>query len=374
MSARVLILTASAGSGHNMAARALFEEAERLGVEARLEDLMDHVRPRFRRWFQGGYERLVRESPKLWGHLYRASDRRLLTYQVQTLLDVWNCRVLAPMLDEFAPDWVICTHSLPQPTLAILQRRRKFRTAVVVTDLHPHRMWLRGAPDRYFVPTESSRLCLARRFPLSDGRTLVAGIPVNRAFAETRRKRVPGLALVAAGGIGAGPLADAVEAALSVGWRCEVVTGGNECVRKQLFGRFEGNPSVEILGYMTPAEMAERLATCAALVSKSGGLTTFECLVSACPLIVYKPLLIPGQEEDNAAWIQQEGAGVIAANATELSNLLECYRRHPEALDAIKETSFRLGRPNAAEEILRSLGLVRRPPAAPVKPRKPVRA
>ena len=358
MKRRVLILTASAGAGHNMAARALAEECQVLGIEVRVEDLMDLVHPAFRRWFQGGYETMVRKYPGFWGHLYRVSDRKLWCYWYQSFLDYVFCGVLRPILDEYQPSWVICTHSLPQPRLVPLRRKLGFQVAIVVTDLHPHLMWLRGKMDRYFVPADSTKEALAVRMPHSIGCTMVTGIPVNSVFSHPVGNSEPGTALIAAGGIGGGPLAEATQAAVDAGYRCRVVTGGNEALRAQLTDRFGSNPRVEVVGKLTPAAMADSMANSALMISKSGGITTFECFAVGCPLIVYKPLMIPGQEELNAQWIAESGAGSLVDSADELTDVLKRLASDPKLLEGMRVQARRLGRPQASRAILSNLGLV----------------
>ena len=41
------------------------------------------------------------------------------------------------------------------------------------------------------------------------------------------------------------------------------------------------------------------------VISKPGGLTTSECLVSGLPMIIINP--IPGQEEQNAEFLEKSG-------------------------------------------------------------------
>lgn len=358
MKRRVLILTASAGAGHNMAARALFEECQVLGIEARVEDLMDLVHPAFRKWFQGGYETMVRKYPGFWGHLYRVSDRKLWCYWYQSFLDFVFCGVLRAILDDYQPGWVICTHSLPQPRLVPLRKTRDFQIAIVVTDLHPHLMWLRGKMDRYFVPAETTKEALAVRMPHSIGCTMVTGIPVNQVFAHHVSHPEPKTALIAAGGIGGGPLAQATQAAVNAGYQCRVVTGGNEALCAELTHTFRTTPNVEIVGKLTPAEMAESMARSALMISKSGGITTFECFALGCPLIVYKPLMIPGQEELNAQWIAESGAGSLVDSPEELTAVLQRLATDPQLLEEMRLQARNLGRPEASLAILGNLGLI----------------
>ncbi|MEZ5163479.1 MAG: hypothetical protein R2688_06955 [Fimbriimonadaceae bacterium] len=137
---RILVLSASTGNGHTSAADAIVAQAQAMGLHAVHEDVLDFTSKGFRKWYRGGYETLVRRRPKMWGHLYRTSDRPRFNYYFQTGLDKQFCRPLSKIIRSHKPDWVICTHSLPQPALARMRDQISFRMGVVVTDLYVHRM------------------------------------------------------------------------------------------------------------------------------------------------------------------------------------------------------------------------------------------
>src|SRR4029434_10501100 len=80
---RVLILTASYGSGHNAAARSLSDAFERAGTTVTVVDhFRELVHPVFDRLSRTLYHGLLRRAPFLWGAGYSlgdwlASDSRL---------------------------------------------------------------------------------------------------------------------------------------------------------------------------------------------------------------------------------------------------------------------------------------------------------
>src|SRR5260370_8711126 len=73
--AKVLILTASYGEGHNSAARALQSAFnEQPGIEAELVDLFALRAPRLNHLSRRGYLRLINSAPKVWSRLYHWLD------------------------------------------------------------------------------------------------------------------------------------------------------------------------------------------------------------------------------------------------------------------------------------------------------------
>jgi len=350
---KLLILSASAGNGHVSAAKALLAVAISRGIDAHHEDVLDHTGEAFRRWYAGGYETLVRRNPRLWGYLYWRSDRAGLAFRAQTRLDNHFSRRLEPLIADQRPDWILCTHSLPQPWLAKVRIRYGFRAAVCVTDLYPHRMWLRGRPDRYFLPTESSRDELVHRIPWSAPISFVTGMPVHPAFFPADLAP-SGQILLTAGGISGGPILAVADALASLGAELTVVTGRNEALRQALDQRF-AETSVKVRGQISLEEMAEQMRQATVLVGKPGGLTTFEALTSGLPMVVYSPMLIPGQEEENARFLSQSGSGVVAGNLDALRSAVAEILGSEDRQSLMRQYAMRAAPPGAAARQIESL-------------------
>lgn len=312
--------------------------------------------------------------------LYKVSDKENLPYHVQTKMDFGMLAALRKLLKQEQPDWVICTHSLPQPRLAELRKEFGFKMAIVVTDLYPHLMWLRGEPDYYFVPSEWSKEILEERLPGSAAITSVTGIPVHPVFsreftAEEVEKATgcpPDLPMVTltSGGIGGGPFAAALKALMSVNrpMHLEVICGRNEARRRDIERRvfklpFNSPVRVKVRGHISQEDMALRMHASKFLITKPGGLTTSECLAVGCPMLVYNPFLIPGQEEGNAEFLEKEGAGVRADNKEELVRVVQELLDDPARLAKMHAIAKSHGKPQAADEIVD--GIMRLGPMTP---------
>lgn len=358
-SPRLLLLTASTGNGHLSANRALAVEAEKEGLVAAEADVMLHCHHMFRWWFAGGYERTVRTSPAFWGHLYHRSDRPYFYYQFQTMLDHNFCGGIRHIIEASKPDWVVCTHSVAQPRLDDFRKEYGFRMAVVVTDIHPHRMWLRGEPDYFFAPTQETYDRLRERNPAFAERCEVVGMPVNQAFVKAAANRPARGArpkvLVTAGGIGSGPLVEVAKALESLDVEADVVAGRGADNEARLRAAFPNHDRIRIHGMVPQERMAEMLANSDLLVAKSGGLTTFEALVCGVPFVVYEPLLIPGQEEDNARFLKNIGAGETCADLNSLIKTVRALAEDPGRRESMRQAALAHARPDAAERIIRRI-------------------
>ncbi|MCU0315713.1 MAG: hypothetical protein MUC92_03880 [Fimbriimonadaceae bacterium] len=363
---RLLVLSASTGNGHVSAANAISEEALSRGWKSESVDVLDHTGRGFAGWYRGGYEQLVRKTPRTWGHLYKTSDRPLFNYWFQTGLDVSFCRRVRPLIKSLRPDWVVCTHSLPQPQLALLRKEFGFRVAIVVTDLYPHRMWLRGNPDWFFVPQEWSRQVLETRLPSAKGRITVTGIPINRVFAthydrESLRRSAElqptdVQVLITSGGIGGGPVLDLAQGLQGSSFRKIYIAGRNHRLEANLRQMLATDQSSVVKGHVAQAEMAELMAMSDLLVAKPGGLTTFEALAQGLPFVVYLPFLIPGQEEGNAEYLSQIGAGTIVKRFDQLHEELQRLADSRELRVKMRDAGLSQAKPNAVVEIVDELG------------------
>jgi processive 1,2-diacylglycerol beta-glucosyltransferase len=369
---RILILSASTGNGHMSAAHALERQLVSEGLEAKAVDTLDYTGSAFKTWYAGGYETCVRTRPEAWGHLYKVSDKPRLAYHFQGMLDFGFVSRTRRLLQTYEPDVVVCTHSLPQPYLAYQRKRLGFKIAVIVTDLYPHLMWLRGEPDVFFVATEWSKEVLESRNPTYKGRVVVTGIPVNRLFGERLPKDVAKLRLgldpakpvimITVGGIGAGPVVEVCEGLASIPIDAQVVaiSGRNKRLFQELqtaLPELSKKSSMKFLpkGSVPVEEMALLMQASDFMIGKSGGLTTSEALAAGCPFVVLEDLLIPGQEFDNAQFLHETGSGLFLHSLKELPAQARELLSNPEKLAAMSSRATKLGRPDAVQTISAAL-------------------
>jgi len=368
MNPRIAILHCTTGNGHVSAALAVEATLRSQGLTPSCEDSLDYAPQLFRLWYAGGYETIVRQRKESWGWLYRISDHPRAAYKIQTWMDRNFLRRLRGNLLRMRPDVVLTTHSLPQPILEEVRASIGCKIAVIVTDLYPHLMWLRGKPDAFYVPTEWSRLELIERATWSADQIEVTGIPVHPAFsalADQDRSLLKSelglpvnrpMVLVAAGGIGAGGLESASRVLASLPEPPVVVTvcGRNDAAYHRLTRRPVAKDSVALR--RVPAEcMARWMRAADILVGKPGGLTVSEALVVGVPFVVFRPFMIPGQEDDNARFLVEQGIGCLAHQREDLATVVSGLLSDPARRLVMGVTAQRFGRPNAAKDIADSV-------------------
>ena len=93
------------------------------------------------------------------------------------------------------------------------------------------------------------------------------------------------------------------------------------------------------------------------IVSKPGGLTTSEALARGTPMAIVNP--IPGQESRNSDFLLENGAAIKINNVATLAHKVTELLRNPERLARMKTQASKLGRPQAAFDVVRqSLELI----------------
>jgi processive 1,2-diacylglycerol beta-glucosyltransferase len=113
-----------------------------------------------------------------------------------------------------------------------------------------------------------------------------------------------------------------------------------------------------VFGYVR--EIPELMALSDVMVSKAGGVTTSEALAEL-PMVIIHP--IPGQEEDNAAFLQEVGAALVAPTLRDLPGVVSDLLADHERLACMRHAARRVKRPDAARQgVAAMLALIDLPP------------
>ena len=96
-------------------------------------------------------------------------------------------------------------------------------------------------------------------------------------------------------------------------------------------------------------EVPELMSISDLVVTKPGGLTTSESLASHLPMIVINP--IPGQEEENAEFLESKGIAVWIKKSDNVDQIIQNLLSDAEKLKNMKENSYILAKPNSTKDI-----------------------
>ena len=370
---RVLILHVRAGAGHERAARAVERAIQQLdpAAEPTVQDALVYSSRLFRTFYASTYNRMVARAPRVWGLVYRRSERTPIEgfrQELRTRLTLWNCRGYLDAIERHRPDAILCTQFLPAEVYAFLRERGLVRVPVytAITDFMVHPIWVYRGMDRYYVAADGTKEELVDTGVVPENRIEVTGVPIDPRFAITvpraEARRALGLdpdptrttMLLMGGGHGWGPIDGMFDVMLELPPRTQVlvIAGKNEKLRQRLLERARGKEDrIKIHGYTDQIDLF--MAASDLLVGKSGGLTVSEAMARGVPMVVYRP--IPGQEERNCDFIQEAGAGVRAHDLDELHFRLQRFVNHPDVQSQMRERAVAIGRPRSAFDVARSV-------------------
>ena len=360
---RVLILSASVGSGHISAAKAL-EEASRSfsGVDVRNEDALKHSSEALRGAYDRLYSGLVKHAPLVVGWWYDVQDTPFRGDRMRSRLDRINSEPLVRMIAGYRPDIVVCTHFMPAGIVSDLISGGVLNTmlGIVTTDYDFQGMWLCRTFHQMFVALPESRAYL-ETLGVPARSVCISGIPVSSVFqsplqseAVMKRTGLRGdrpVLLVSAGSAGNPIAATIVQQMMLLTQDVDVVVvcGRNYELRSNVERLVEPQRErFHVLGYTS--HMPDLMRIAALFVGKPGGLTSAECMAAGLPMVIVDP--IPGQEERNADYLLEAGAAIrcreLAILAFKIDTLLEDSQRLAE----MRRNTARLAHPNAAHTVL----------------------
>ena len=373
---RILILSASVGSGHVKAADALAKafRASPNVEEVLSDDSLDHTNLLHKQLYSTLYQKLSALLPEFLGWWYESSDDPWVSDKGRLALDLPQALPLINLVRDFKPDAIICTHFMPAGVLSYLIGAGKLEAelGIVVTDFHFHAFWITRAFHWYFVAQEDDKIHM-EGLGLPGDRIEVTGIPLEPDFARPVDKaavlREIGLnperptLLVAGGALGLSPALAVTRRLLQLDrdFQAVLVCGKNEDLRRDIGELVAGREDrFRVMGYTD--RMPDLMGAATLLLSKPGGPTTAEALARGLPMVILDP--IGGQEERNSDVLLEAGAAVKCTEVTVLNHKLQRLLDDPARIAAMSENARRLGRPNAAADIARIV--LESPPRKPV--------
>ncbi len=367
MGKRILIMSASVGSGHMRAADALAKAFRSLPDVEQVfnDDALEHTNMLYKELMSSLYTVLSGIAPDFLGWWYEKSNEPWKSDAVLRTVERMNTGPLVEYVKDINPDAIVCTHFTPAGVIAhlIAQGKLDAQLGIVVTDYHFHAFWLQRAFHWYFVPTEENKVHMIA-LGLPDDRIKVTGIPVDPSFSEPvdrdavlkKYDLVPDrpVLLISGGALGVSPAGVIVKWLLELGDATQfvIVCGRNEKLKAEVEEMVAGrHGTYRVLGFTT--EMRQLMGVASLLVSKPGGLITAEALALGLPMVIIEP--VGGQEEHNADMLLENGIAIKCAESTLLPYKVGRLLADPERLRAMSANARRLGHPDAALRVAKTV-------------------
>lgn len=366
MSKKVLLLYISEHSGHHCASMAIEKALHSLdgSIETMNLNSFNYTNPILEKVINQAYMGVVKRKPEIWDYLYDNPEVLRKTQKLRDVFHKFNTGKLKPLLDEFAPDAIVCTQAFPCGMVADYKRSYGLRTPLVgvLTDYAPHSYWIYNNVDRYIVPSEETGKKLAEN-GIGEERILPFGIPIEHKFGDENNRRGDvrrrlGLdlskpcVLIMGGTQGLGPIKDMVKSIDKSHTEIQmvIVCGTNKRLCRWLGSRSFKKKTI-ILPYAKNID--ELMDTADLIITKPGGITTAEALAKGLPMLIVHPL--PGQEAMNTRFLLNEGVAVKAESPEDVPVLLDELLYNKDKLADMRRKALFLSKPSSSVDIARMI-------------------
>ncbi len=337
----VLILTGRFGMGHVKAAEAIRESilASNRQTHVNIVDFTEYLFPSASEHIYSGFNFLVNRCSRLYNCCNRLSDRfghapfqAVLLHKIDRLFAFYK------------PDLVIATLPFCGKYISTWKQVRcsALPLYTYITDVTLHEEWISAETDLYFVAAAQTRYALLSR-GIPSGKIIVSGVPVRQTFRTSNQKKIDSNrrslhVLIMGGGLGMISCSEELLQQLHDNpYICTtVITGKNIRLAHQLRKNY---PEFRILGYTE--EVHRHMKEADLLITKPGGITTFEAIAAGVPIFFLPPVL--EQEKANARFIEDRGIGRCLkqeghSDAEILPGLLE----NPDMLETMRRNMSKL--------------------------------
>ncbi len=366
---KVLIFYASYGGGHLSAAKSIEEciNSNYPNVETELIDCMKYISKTIEKVTTTAYKEFAKKMPWAWGRIYSDSQKGPLAHITTRSNKVMAIKLLK-LLREKKPDLIVSTHPFGSQMCSYLKRKNKINSqiATIMTDFAPHDQWLVGSDytDFFFVAHDKMKSYLVEK-GISESKVFATGIPISNKFLENYdrneilnyfglRDDLKTVLFFAGGEYGLGK-----NRTLKI-FKCFVqdfddiqliaIAGKNEKMKlafEEIVKKNNKENSVKVLEYTD--KVPELMSISDLVVTKPGGLTTTESLVSNLPIVVINP--IPGQEEENAQFLENNNIAVWIRKNDDSEAVLKKLFSDPEKINEMKFNTDILAKKNSTKDI-----------------------
>lgn len=370
---KILIFYASYGGGHLNAAKSIKEciDINYKNYETELIDCMKYINKPIEKITTVAYREMAKKLPWAWGKIYSDSQKGPLAH-ITTRSNMMFAIKLLKLLRKKQPDIIISTHPFGSQMCSYLKRKGKItsKVATIMTDFSPHDQWLVGNEhtDYFFVAHNKMKEYLKLK-NVSENKIYTTGIPISLRFLkqynekeilkdlelEENKKNI----LFFGGGefgLGKNKTVQIFETLVKNFDNIQIIAiaGKNKKMKSNFENIVTNNNkknTVKILEYTN--KIPELMSISDLVISKPGGLTTSESLASNLPMVIINP--IPGQEEENAEFLEEKCTGIWIRKKDSAYEIFKELFSDKGKLENMKNNTKTLAKKHSTEDICKIL-------------------
>ena len=360
---KVLVLSITAGQGHNATAKAICAYLELIGCEAEMLDTFNYVSRILGETVSKGYLITASKAKLAYKSAYRLAELRK-----KSKSDVSPTRATGTMMakkllgyiSDYDPDVIICTHIFAGIILDVLKEKRETRAKCIgiLTDFAFHPYWEEGLNLDYVVTPNELLTAQAMKKGFTKEQVLPLGIPIHPKFSksvtkEEARARL-GLdltkrtVLLMSGSMGYGHIESTVNTLDAVPHDFQIITVcGNNAEAKARIDAMRTKKRILNFGFTDKVDLLMDASDC--IITKPGGLTSSEALAKCLPMIIVNP--IPGQEDRNTEFLVNNGAAMAVTATSPLDEVLYQFFVDPRRSEIMREAIKLISKPESTKDI-----------------------
>ena len=368
---KVLIFYASYGGGHLNAAKSIENciKTNYKDMDVEMIDCMKYVNKTIEKVTTAAYREMAKKAPWAWGRIYSDAQKGPLAHITTRSNKIMAIKLLK-LLREKKPDLIISTHPFGSQMCSYLKRKNKINSkiATIMTDFAPHDQWLVGHEytDYFFVAHNKMKDYLINK-GISESKVFDTGIPISENFQKQYNKKEIfdkynldeskfTILFFGGGEFGLGKTRTVqifnnfVEETKNNNIQIIAISGKNPKMKsafEEVVNSNNAGINVKIIEFSN--EVPKLMAIANLVVTKPGGLTTSESLASHLPMVVINP--IPGQEEENAEFLESKNIAVWIKKSDNSKEIIESLLNNREKISIMKENTKILARPNSTRDI-----------------------
>ena len=371
---KILIISSDTGGGHRSAAQAISEGVTKFwkgeSAVVRIVKAVEESHHLTRRMVNL-YNWLLRNRQQ-WVKYYFWFVNKFQPERSKYILD--KCVVFCKeQFEKWFPHIIVSVHPMTQHIFARILKELnlldKIPLVTVVTD-PCYGFWKGWACDEvslYLVANEDAKRQLVD-FGVPTEKIKISGMPINPKFAPINEldaknaRKAFGLdedkftVFVNAGYVGGGNIPTIfkelvkgeldVQAIFLAGRNTELKAEAEELAKTAKF-------PVKVIGYSDEVEKIMQSAN--VMVSKLGGLSTFEALSCHLPIIADATTPPMPQEAGTVNLVKKRGAGILLEKTTDIVPTIKTLLQDSSKYDAMKDATAKMIVPNSTQNIIREI-------------------
>ncbi|OGS20196.1 MAG: hypothetical protein A2252_11135 [Elusimicrobia bacterium RIFOXYA2_FULL_39_19] len=364
MKKKVLLLTASYGTGHVTASKFIQKSLNELfpnEIESKIIDFLkvqtaepsEHIFEKIYNW--------TMEKPRVWDKIFDFSNTGFAYFYFKHIFSRFYQNMFRIFENE-KPDFCVTTHPYWNFIIDLYNKKmnKNLRYSCVITDsTEIHATWINKHVQDYMICDNETKEAIIKKYHVLESKLKVTGFPVNPELGKPidREKVIKEngldpavLTILFVVGLGDYKkflkIIDYLAGIETEKFQMIIITGKYKNIYDGLMQK-TFKPKTKVVGWTD--KMPDYLRSCDLVVAKCGGAIVMETLSCGKPLLI--PVFTPGQERGNAALLRKYGYGFVEQDFNKIIAVLKEVIANPDMIKDMQSKVKQYSKPLAAEAV-----------------------